>query len=337
MAAAPPLPFFPTLDLHLDDSSEAQGSQQRYCLWLPDDACIGDEDDSKDSALESTTSPQSVIEIPDDEMEENHLTPVVVIHDHPHEMETSTPPSPPVASSSYGDDYDSLEFTISPSQPASQRSQRHTKDANGNRIVVPNETTYPDGPHSELNALILLVRRSSAPWIIPDFTSAIPTYSEPVKYNPWDYWQQTEIMGKYLIERGFPVIGTGQSTLVFLIAEDKVAKVALYDRSVDAVEFERHRKQRNLDVLHSRNYPLCFAATAYHQMKPEHDITLWTWGFFEEIYIQERVKPVEVNTDDFSPYPNSEAILEMLDKNKNTKFNQWGLTPDGRLVCYDYY
>lgn len=324
MAAAATLPFFPphclTLDTDALFSDEMEGSLPPFNLSLDLDACISDEDTA--SPPLSTTSTQASTLICNENMEDSDpLAPVLVVDDQ--EEEPSS-------------DDDVVEVTPPPpsSQPASQRSQRRMKDSNGTLIVVPNKITYPTGddgkPDHGKNIIHALIHLHFH--VIPDFQS-LPTQVSSVKIDPSDLWANIELIGRYLIERGFPIIGTGSTTVVIQISDTHVAKVARYCRSVNKLMWERHTYQRNLDVLHSRHYPECFADTKACSVMPQHNPY---FAFYVDIYVQELVKPVRWDKPDYSPYRNYVAILDMLEKNKQTQFKQWGLTLDERLVCYDY-
>jgi hypothetical protein len=317
MAAAAALPFFPPVRLHVDEvsvfSDEMEGSLPPLRLHLDEDACFSDEDSA--SPPLSITSTQASNLMCDEKMEDNDLAPVLVSDDQ------DEPSS----------DDDVVEVTPPPSssQSSSQRSQRHK----------PNETTYPapirngklepDHAKNILHALIHLNFH-----VIPDFQS-IPTQVSSAKIDPSGLWADIELIGRYLIERRFPIIGVGSTTVAIQISDTHVAKVARYCHSRDRRKWEAHTYQRNLDVLHSRNYPECFADTKARSVMPQHNPY---FAFYVDIYVQELVKPVRVKNDaDFSPYPNHAAILHMKEMNQQTQFLQWGLTlDDKRLVCYDY-
>lgn len=153
-------------------------------------------------------------------------------------------------------------------------------------------------------------------------------------HNAKRHYAATESIGRYLIDRGYPLIGVGTSTLAFLIEQDKVAKVARYCREKNRIVFEQHRHQRNLDVLHSLHHPDAFADTRYHWVQLNDAVHAPYWYFFHEVYIQMLVVPIARPA--FHRYVNWQAITAMTSANPQTKFDQWGETDDGRLLCYDY-
>lgn len=74
----------------------------------------------------------------------------------------------------------------------------------------------------------------------------------------------TERIGKYLIDRGFPCIGRGSGTLVFLLTDTLVGKVSRYggsDVTRDSAPARKHTSERKRDLCMAIRYPTCFAAT----------------------------------------------------------------------------
>lgn len=209
-------------------------------------------------------------------------------------------------------------------------------------------TNYPKGDHSFLNATSLLLSLRMDWAMDDDRFSALqpplwPHGAHSAKERKRCY-AKTEILGKYLIERGFPLIGIGRFTLAFLITENKVAKVARYCRTVDPEQYEHHRRERNLDVRHYQNHPAAFACTTFHLVLPVFpgknswfEYTAWR----HDLYLQELIRPLAHAPDFHSrsfqeTYPNWRRVIEMLNANPNTPFKQWGLTDSNMLVCYDY-
>ncbi|NJL70511.1 MAG: hypothetical protein HC888_02285 [Candidatus Competibacteraceae bacterium] len=160
-------------------------------------------------------------------------------------------------------------------------------------------------------------------------------HSENLSRTP-RYWYDTECIGRILLDYGFPIVNVSSratSTLVIRIDLQRVIKVARYAQLSNAREYERHRQQRNLDVVLSHKYPNSFARTEYRWIKPI------TYGldFYHEVYIQEYLVPLaRERPHDFSSWSNWRDITNMLVENPSIQFNQWGTTTDGRLVCYDY-
>ena len=144
------------------------------------------------------------------------------------------------------------------------------------------------------------------------------------------YRNKTEPLGVYLIERGFPLIGKGRHTLVFLLNATYVAKVAKY--RADHKEkgclhmYEKHISERNLDVAFYRDYPTCSAETRYVRV----NLLEKTYESCY-MYVQERLTrpfyhggldPDEVRRDE-----NGWMIAAMIVRNQGAyNINQWGLT-----------
>ena len=215
-------------------------------------------------------------------------------------------------------------------------------------------TSYPGGDHSLLKAVSHLFTTTPhhIDWAMDDerLSALQPPPSPPhgahCALKRKECYLYTEVLGKYLIERGFPLIGIGRYTLAFLLTENKVAKVARYCRSVDPAMYEYHRHERNLDVRHYQNHPAAFACTTYHLVMPVlpgknrswFDYTAWR----HDLYVQELIRPLARKPDFHAPsfmetYPNWRRVIEMLNANPLTPFNQWGLTDSNMLVGYDYH
>jgi len=145
------------------------------------------------------------------------------------------------------------------------------------------------------------------------------------------FYKNTETLGRFLIRRGFPLIGQGSSTLVFLLTQNTVAKVAKYRIDVNANRFRMHRAQRNQDVLLSRDYPSCFAETRYKRVNiapPTDDKSHWSYfGWFHDLYIQELLQPIRsISSAAIGAHPNAHLISQMINRNRHLLLHQWGMT-----------
>ena len=142
------------------------------------------------------------------------------------------------------------------------------------------------------------------------------------------YRNKTEPLGVYLIERGFPLIGKGRHTLVFLLSATYVARVAKYraDHKENGHLYDEHVRERNLDVAFYRDYPTCSAETRYVRV----NLLEKTYESCY-MYVQERLTrpfyhggldPDEVRRDE-----NGWMIAAMIVRNQGAyNINQWGLT-----------
>jgi len=139
-------------------------------------------------------------------------------------------------------------------------------------------------------------------------------------YDAVRHYDRTEALGIYLIARGFPIIGEGRHTLVFLLTDRYVAKVARWDlgRGHDDLYF-KHLEERNLDLAMARDYPACFARTELvYTFSPS------TY----RMYVQERLNTTGaimhgIDAERIKREPNGYAIQCMLDNNKDIEFKQW--------------
>lgn len=217
------------------------------------------------------------------------------------------------------------------------------------RAVKP--TIYPTGNHHGGNVMTFLVP-PGIKWVMDDGILSMlqPPPSPPNAHNAKKRAKaarNTELLGRYLLQRGFPLIGKGRYTLAFLITENKVAKVARYCQSVDHIKYQHHRRERNMDVRHYQDHPAAFACTTYHSVMPVlPDSNSSSWFAYcawrHDLYVQELVTPLARAPDFLSPsfsetYGNWRRVLQMRAANPLTPFNQWGLTDSNMLVCYDYH
>lgn len=170
-----------------------------------------------------------------------------------------------------------------------------------------------------------------------------PTTSGRV-LNPRPFFDDTEDIGKYLIERGFPIIGDGSHSITFLITPTWVAKVARYGWHTSRNQHTlKHFQERNLDLTMYQAYPKVFAESRL----------LFVCGVSGEggggaldyrLYIQQRLYGpfiyggLDTNDIKASPY-NRASITAALEKESNLK--QWAWTKerdqkDRVLKCFDY-
>lgn len=165
-----------------------------------------------------------------------------------------------------------------------------------------------------------------------------------------------EEIGKYLVDRGFPLLGVGSVTLTFLLTPDWVAKVARYgwDSGCNASTV-RHFQERNRDLMMHATYPTCFAESRLaHVPLPRHDRLedgTWWRTIVEDrrLYIQERLygpfiyegldeEHIESQAD------NAHVLREFIRNHPDpnpvstspTILKQWAYTKAGKLVCFDY-
>lgn len=169
--------------------------------------------------------------------------------------------------------------------------------------------------------------------------------------------QDTEEIGKYLIDRGFPLIGKGSATLVFLLDEHWVAKVARYGWESKRNQLTvKHFQERNRDLMMHATYPTCFAEsrlTYVHTTRNEYDPAdgAWIRTVVEphRLYVQERLygpftyEGLDEEQID-SQVDNADVLREFIrnhpDPNpasrSSTILKQWAYTKKGVLVCFDY-
>lgn len=148
------------------------------------------------------------------------------------------------------------------------------------------------------------------------------------------YYADTEDVGKYLIERGFPVLGDGQQSITFLLSDHWVAKVARYgwhtprnDRTV------RHFHERNLDLAMYTAYPKVFAQSRLVFVSGDKE------GITYRLYVQERLYGPFIygtlHAGDVRKSPTNRAtIVELLEREPSLR--QWAWTRGGVLKCFDY-
>lgn len=179
-----------------------------------------------------------------------------------------------------------------------------------------------------------------------------PPPASRTDYFAGAFYNKTEDFGKYLIRRGFPLIGRGAGTLCFLLTDELVAKVAHYDDE----RGKEHYNERNRDLLMTARHPAAFAETQLMLFSDEDANTY-------KVYVQERLDGpfIHGGLDPDQIEYNSIELNEMIEKNRHSAFpcKQFGRTrvrkmykpigdygdvsialANGReqqwLVCFDY-
>lgn len=165
-----------------------------------------------------------------------------------------------------------------------------------------------------------------------------PPPSSPNDLNPAIWGKNTDEFGKYLIERGFPLIGKGKWTLCFWLTEDLVAKVPRYathdncdltDKEGETEEEKEARDELNAkycsycryfferrrDLAMYLYYPTCFAETKL--------VYICNQGRLYDIYVQERLYGSftfgGLDATEISKDPNSFMIRIMVSNNPDAK------------------
>lgn len=200
-----------------------------------------------------------------------------------------------------------------------------------------------------VKANLIYPRLSALPRIWHDYMDLwelVPPMAPPRSLsNANAFYDSTEDIGRYLIKRGFPLLQHGSHSLVFLLDEHHVAKVAK-DRTILGVG--THLEERNKDLLWHRNYPTCFAETRLNIVSDGQ-------GLAHRLYVQERLYG-EFHYGGIEPsdFPqNAFMISKMLTENPHAQLKQWAWTRHKRmatmthggyevevdarwLVCFDY-
>lgn len=142
------------------------------------------------------------------------------------------------------------------------------------------------------------------------------------------YLHKTEPLGVYFIKRGFPLIGKGRYSLVFLLTGTYVAKVAKYraDHKDKGYLYEEHIRERNNDVALYRDYPTTNAETRYVRVNVEEP----AYATYQ-LYIQERLSAPfyhgGLDPDEAARDENGYMITAMVVRNRGVhEMNQWGTT-----------
>ncbi len=142
------------------------------------------------------------------------------------------------------------------------------------------------------------------------------------------YLNKTEPLGVYLIQRGFPLIGKGRYSLVFLLNGTYVAKVAKYraEHKDKGYLYEEHIRERNIDVALYRDYPTTNAETRYVRVNVEEPLYTTYQLYIQELlsapFYHGGLDPDEVSRDE-----NAWMIAAMLVRNQGAhEMNQWGTT-----------
>lgn len=148
------------------------------------------------------------------------------------------------------------------------------------------------------------------------------------------YLNKTEPIGVYLIQRGFPLIGKGRYSLVFLLNDTYVAKVAKYraEHKDKGYLYGEHVRERNIDVALYRDYPTTNAETRYVRVNVEEPLYTTYHLYIQELlsapFYHGGLDPDEVSRDE-----NAWMIAAMLVRNQGAhEMNQWGTTRVRRHV-----
>lgn len=137
------------------------------------------------------------------------------------------------------------------------------------------------------------------------------------------FYNDTEELGKRLIELKFPLLGYGSHTLVFLVSERYVMKVSRFKEGSD--EYHAHCRERELDVRLHALYPSCWAETFVQR-------TYAPYTFVEHrAYVQERLyapfSHTGPNNRVLDKHPNNFMIAHMLVANRQDyALKQWAMT-----------
>lgn len=147
---------------------------------------------------------------------------------------------------------------------------------------------------SRSNASWMKIKTTPLPYTIKTVYREInlgkldPPFSDKVMCAK-DIEPYTEPIGKYLIRRGFPLIGHGSATLAFLLTEDLVARVALYaygsvignDGLANDTLTKKHYYERTRDIAMHTLYPTCYAYSTVMMFVAD--------GQVYEVFVQERL------------------------------------------------
>jgi len=213
-------------------------------------------------------------------------------------------------------------------------------------------------------ASVVLERGDPLAKLFDPYSVPVPHPGRSPMIDAARYWATTDATGKLLIERGFPLIGTGSSSLCFLVDDARVAKVPVFAEEIDKDEYDRHIMERERDLHHALYYPDAFAGGSFVEvmirapgpvMNAEEEQALFrrylnayraetrerpVFGVDHAgLYVQERLFPrfrhhglfPEDLTRDC---PNRDALQQLLREQPDVK--QFGKTRDGRWKGFDY-
>ena len=136
-------------------------------------------------------------------------------------------------------------------------------------------------------------------WLDEAARKLVATDVEDAK-DAWPFYEETEELGKRLIELKFPLVGCGSHTLVFLVSDRYVMKVSRYAEDTDA--YHAHCRERELDVHLHALYPTCVAETFV-----QHTYAPYTF-VKHRAYVQERL---------YGPFSHTGPSNRILDKHAN--------------------
>jgi hypothetical protein len=325
-------------------------------LYLDESACIGDEDvefEGSDhmempphpplaspppTTTETEPEPQYIIEEEEilmsgsNSVDEEMLAQVILIED-----DEQPPPPPP------------RELLLAMPITDARHQTRSTEATPENAAL---RTLVPSDPDHHIN----LIGPMDEGWMNDRIYDLSPPIAPPGMTvhdakSQAHLYNNTEIIGRFLIKRGFPLIGKGSTTLVFLLTDTTVAKVAKYREDVNPSRFRQHRKQRKQDVLLHRDYPSCFAETRFKRVDiaPPHQTFRtniddkviiikgrWSYfGWYQDLYVQELVQPlVSISSESIYAHPNYYLLSQMINRNRHLLLHQWGMTRVKRMDTF---
>lgn len=137
------------------------------------------------------------------------------------------------------------------------------------------------------------------------------------------FYEDTEELGRRLIDFKFPLIGHGSHTLVFLVSERYVMKVSRYREGTE--EYHAHCRERELDVRLHAVEPSCFAETFIQNTYTPHTFVV------HRAYVQERLYAPFAHTGPshrvLNKHPNNYMIAHTLIANRQDyALKQWAMT-----------
>jgi len=175
--------------------------------------------------------------------------------------------------------------------------------------------------------------------------------------DPAPFYQDTDPVGRYLIKRGFPLIGTGSCTLTFLLTKELVAKVPLYCINTNRALYEQHRSDNNYIIELYQHWPTCVARTRllFARLEPslrEEDDVAWSTSntsvqehpvfspYHFSFYVQERLRSETISDqpldlDKLKHDKNIYTLAQMHIHNPpGTQFKQWARSYPKTMSTY---
>jgi hypothetical protein len=197
-----------------------------------------------------------------------------------------------------------------------------------------------------MNVAILQV--SLAELVPPSAVDALPART----LNGQPFYNDTDAVGQYLIRRGFPLLGKGTSTLTFLLTSVTVAKVPRYNVTVSEADYDKHRGDRNYDIVLHQRYPTCVAHTRmlYTRLDTDDDEHNAAWTeyhpcfskYHHSFYVQERLRsdtitdqPLNLDSKALKRDPNYYMLAQMhIDNPPGAQFKQWARSYPKTMTTY---